>query len=88
MRYFITQEQLQAVLNYLGSRPYVEVIKIIQLLGQLQPAPAESGKKDEGYKVMEAAKGGMVKKYMGGGSVHKNKKNMITTKGWGASRKT
>ena len=48
----------------------------------------KSGKKDEGYKVMEAAKGGMVKKYMGGGSVHKNKKNMITTKGWGASRKT
>ena len=46
------------------------------------------GKKDEGYKVMEAAKGGEVKKYMGGGSVHKNKKNMITTKGWGASRKT
>ena len=33
-------------------------------------------------------KGGEVKKYMGGGSVHKNKKNMITTKGWGASRKT
>jgi hypothetical protein len=46
------------------------------------------GKKDEGYKVMEAAKGGEVKKYMGGGSVHKNKKNMITTRGWGASRKT
>ncbi len=41
----------------------------------------KSGKKDEGYKVMEAAKGGMVKKYMGGGSVHKNKKNMITTRG-------
>ena len=36
----------------------------------------------------EMAKGGEVKKYMGGGSVHKNKKNMITTKGWGASRKT
>ena len=34
------------------------------------------------------AKGGEVKKYMGGGSVHKNKKNMITTRGWGASRKT
>ena len=50
MRYFITQEQLQAVLNYLGSRPYEEVIKIIQLLGQLQPAPAESGKKDEADK--------------------------------------
>ena len=48
----------------------------------------KSGKKDEGYKVMEAAKGGMVKKYMGGGSVHKNKNKMATTKGWGASRKT
>jgi hypothetical protein len=36
----------------------------------------------------EMAKGGEVKKYMGGGSVQKNKKNMITTKGWGASRKT
>ena len=36
----------------------------------------------------ELAKGGEVKKYMGGGSVHKNKKNMITTRGWGASRKT
>ena len=37
---------------------------------------------------MSVAKGGMIKGYMGGGSVHKNKKNMITTKGWGASRKT
>ena len=46
------------------------------------------GKKDEGYKVMEAAKGGEVKKYMGGGSVHKKKNKMATTKGWGASRKT
>jgi|5_EtaG_2_1085323.scaffolds.fasta_scaffold417076_2 hypothetical protein len=34
------------------------------------------------------AKGGEVKKYMGGGSVHKNKSNMITKRGWGASRKT
>ena len=34
------------------------------------------------------AKGGEVKKYMGGGSVHKNKNKMLTTKGWGASRKT
>ena len=50
MNYIITQEQLQAVLNYLGSRPYVEVIKVINLLGQLQPAPAESGKKDEADK--------------------------------------
>jgi hypothetical protein len=34
------------------------------------------------------AKGGEVKKYMGGGSVHKKKNKMLTTKGWGASRKT
>ena len=33
------------------------------------------------------AKGGEVKGYKKGGSV-KNKKNMITTKGWGKSRKT
>ena len=50
MKYLITQDQIQAVLNYLGSRPYVEVIKIIQILGQLQPAPADSGKKDEADK--------------------------------------
>ena len=36
----------------------------------------------------EMAKGGEVKKYMGGGSVHKKKNKMLTTKGWGASRKT
>ena len=34
------------------------------------------------------AKGGEVKGYMGGGSVHKNKSKMITKRGWGASRKT
>ena len=39
-------------------------------------------------KIMEAAKGGEVKKYKGGGSVRKNKSNMITKRGWGASRKT
>ena len=33
-------------------------------------------------------KGGEVKGYMGGGSVHKKKNKMATTKGWGASRKT
>ena len=36
----------------------------------------------------DLAKGGEVKGYMGGGSVHKNKNKMLTTKGWGASRKT
>ena len=36
----------------------------------------------------EMARGGEVKKYMGGGSVHKKKNKMATTRGWGASRKT
>ena len=43
---------------------------------------------DDGKRIKEMAKGGEVKKYMGGGSVHKNKNKMLTTKGWGASRKT
>ena len=49
----------------------------------------------ENKEILEKAKsgkgmkdGGEVKKYMGGGSVHKNKNKMATTKGWGASRKT
>ena len=41
-----------------------------------------------GRRVKEMAKGGEVKRYMGGGSVHKKKNKMLTTKGWGASRKT
>lgn len=45
-------------------------------------------KRAKGGMINKYAKGGEVKGYMGGGSVHKNKKNMITTKGWGASRKT
>jgi hypothetical protein len=40
---------------------------------------------DEAYSLKD---GGEVKKYMGGGSVHKKKNKMLTTKGWGASRKT
>jgi alcohol dehydrogenase class IV len=42
----------------------------------------------KGGEVKKYAKGGSVKKYMGGGSVHKNKSKMITKRGWGASRKT
>ena len=34
-----------------------------------------------GRRVKEMAKGGEVKKYMGGGSVHKKKNKMLTTKG-------
>ena len=49
---------------------------------------SDERKFDKKAKLMGKKDGGMVKKYMGGGSVNKNKKNMITTKGWGASRKT
>ena len=42
----------------------------------------------DGPDLTKRAKGGMVKKYMGGGSVHKKKNKMATTRGWGASRKT
>ena len=45
-------------------------------------------KKAKGGMINKYAKGGEVKKYMGGGSVHKKKNKMLTTKGWGASRKT
>jgi len=45
-------------------------------------------KRAKGGMINKYAKGGEVKKYMGGGSVHKNKNKMLTTKGWGASRKT
>jgi len=59
-------------------------------LGKLGMLRTKYKTKDDAKKagVKFKAKGGEVKKYMGGGSVHKNKKNMITTKGWGASRKT
>jgi len=46
------------------------------------------GVKDIADELKNLAKGGMVKKYKKGGSVHKKKNKMLTTKGWGASRKT
>ena len=48
----------------------------------------KSLKDGDGPDLTKRAKGGMVKKYMGGGSVHKKKNKMATTRGWGASRKT
>ena len=56
---------------------------------KIEIIPIPTGEPLKGKRpALAKAKGGMVKKYMGGGSVHKNKKNMITTRGWGASRKT
>ena len=61
--------------------------------GPFKPRPDMSPEEKRKY-FMELAnenpnkKGGEVKRYKAGGSVKKNKSNMITTKGWGASRKT
>jgi len=55
--------------------------------GTFSGSPQGSGDMDGPY-FNQMKKGGEVKKYMGGGSVHKKKNKMLTTKGWGASRKT
>ena len=44
----------------------------------------KSGKKDEGYSVMEVAKGGMIKGYKHGGSV---KAGRLAKRGYGAAKK-
>ena len=62
-------------------------MELIETKRSIGPAGA-STVSDDGKRMITRAKGGMVKKYMGGGSVHKKKNKMLTTKGWGASRKT
>ena len=47
MNYVLTKEQLQALLNYLGTRPYIEVAKLIATLSQLKP---DDSKKDDSAK--------------------------------------
>ena len=53
MKYIITQEQLQVILNYLGTRPYIEVAKLILTLGQFQQVPVDSNKKNESTKIKQ-----------------------------------
>jgi hypothetical protein len=60
---------------------------IKRLMDDMSAKPLTDEQIKEGIK-LRRAKGGMVKKYMGGGSVHKKKNKMATTRGWGASRKT
>ena len=62
--------------------------KKIKALKAMTSDEAYSMPKKKKQNPMSAAKGGMIKGYMGGGSVHKKKNKMATTKGWGASRKT
>jgi hypothetical protein len=60
------------------------------LIPKMEPSYPSLIPKMESYKGGDTVdflnKGGEVKKYKHGGSVKKNK--MLTTKGWGASRKT
>ena len=75
---------------YLGKlgmlRTKYKTKKDAKKAGRLSEKNRKTGKR----KILDPqyAKGGEVKKYMGGGSVHKKKNKMLTTKGWGASRKT
>ena len=56
---------------------------------QFRPKMKNMSKLQKGFiPKFNNAKGGMIKGYKKGGAVKKNKSNMITTKGWGASRKT
>tara|TARA_R100000008_G_C3448063_1_gene97925 strand:- start:190 stop:360 length:171 start_codon:yes stop_codon:yes gene_type:complete len=54
MKFIITQEQLQPIVNYLGSRPYIEVMKLINILSQLEKVPnvkQEESANDKGGKI-------------------------------------
>jgi len=62
--------------------------KISDMLGDVKGVASDKDVKMLKKALPTNKDGGMVKKYMGGGSVHKKKNKMLTTKGWGASRKT
>ena len=61
---------------------------LISLLMRSGMTKEEAIKYHEKSKNKAKAKGGMVNKYAKGGAVKKKKNKMLTTKGWGASRKT
>ena len=81
------EDALESILSDLRAEKKSEMIKNIQKGMTPAKMPEVQDDPRDNYPQFKA-KGGEVKKYMGGGSVHKNKKNMITTRGWGASRKT
>ena len=50
MNFIISKETLQALLNYLGNRPYIDVSKLINALTNLKQLPADSKEKNESAK--------------------------------------
>ena len=80
-----TTEQVDEAIQDLKTNPKYEDVADRQMKMFLKTLKEEK----ERLKNKPSLKaGGMVKKYMGGGSVHNNKSKMITKRGWGASRKT
>ncbi|MDE2363141.1 MAG: hypothetical protein KGM42_10735 [Hyphomicrobiales bacterium] len=42
MMFLISAEQGQAIYNYLATKPYNEVVQLVEILKSLQPAPDSS----------------------------------------------
>ena len=48
--YIISSEQLMDIMRYLMTRPYGEVVKLMNTLSTLNPQGFDGGEKDEGKK--------------------------------------
>ena len=81
------EDALESIISDLKAEEKSEMIKNARKNVTPAKMPLVQDDSRDNYPQFKA-KGGEVKKYMGGGSVHKNKNKMITTRGWGASRKT
>ena len=48
--YLVSSEQLMDIMRYLMTRPYGEVVKLMNTLSTLNPQGFDGGEKDEGKK--------------------------------------
>jgi hypothetical protein len=53
--YTLTQEQLQKVLNYLVSKPYVEIFQLVEMIRTIQPNQGATIHKLEAVPVAQAS---------------------------------